>query len=99
MLQHYELVWGPNGPAVRSSTNPVILIKLLIKYYVLLTLGYSTKNSKLHSRPHRYIISRTESVSIDIVTTYGLILHVYIIIRVGSKYPFYLSKCFYLKYH
>src|SRR5215813_483153 len=88
MLQHYELVWGPNGPAVRSSNNPVILIKLLIKYYILLILGYSTKNLKLHSRPRRYIVSRTKSVSINIVTTYGLILHMYLIIRAGSKYPF-----------
>src|SRR5215813_3282182 len=99
MLQHYELVRGPNGPAVRSSNNPVILIKLLIKYYVLFILGYSTKNLKLHSHPRRYIISRTESVSIDIVTIYGLILHMHLIIRAGSKSPFYPSNYFYLKYH
>src|SRR5215813_3832812 len=99
MLQHYELVRGQNGPAVRSSNNPVIVIKLLIKYYVLLILGYSTKNPKLHSRPRRYIISRTESVSIDIVTTYELILHIYLIIRAGSKYSFYPSNNFCLKYH
>src|SRR5215813_7693761 len=99
MLQHYELVRGPNGPAIWSSNNPIILIKLLIKYYVLLTFGYSTKNLKLHSRPRRYIISQTESVFIDIVITYGLILHVYLIIRVGSKYLFYPSNYFYLKYH
>src|SRR5215813_11941348 len=99
MLQHYELVRGPNGPSVRSSNNPIILIKLLIKYYVLLILGYSTKNPKLHSRPHRYIINRTESVSIDVVTTYGLILHMYLIVRAGSKYPFYPCNYFCLKYH